>query len=101
MASEGGSSVRVAVRIRPLTAIEQLEGVAEVVSAVTGSTQIALLGGGNKDNKNFTFDYTFPRDTDQSTIYDECVASLLEGERGDPFFEGFNATILAYGQTGS
>lgn len=65
----------------------------------------------------FTFDYVFGVDTQQSKIYQECVTELVDGNvlysvltrhyltpmfsMGAAFFEGFNATILAYGQTGS
>jgi kinesin family protein 4/21/27 len=44
----------------------------------------------------FNFDYVFGTDTDQQTIYEDCVLPLVGSA-----FEGFNSTILAYGQTGS
>ncbi len=58
-------------------------------------------------------------ETQQSKIYDECVIDLVDGKlrfmfvsfgqsshvipsfSSAAFFEGFNATILAYGQTGT
>lgn len=44
----------------------------------------------------FTFDHVFGTESNQSTIYNECVNELVNSA-----FEGFNVTILAYGQTGS
>lgn len=48
-----------------------------------------LLG---KD-KAFTYDFVFDLDTWQEQIYTTCVGKLIEG-----CFEGYNATVLAYGQ---
>jgi hypothetical protein len=46
-------------------------------------------------DKTFNFDRVIPEDADQSDVY-AAVQSL-----GTKFLEGFNATILAYGQTGA
>lgn len=43
--------------------------------------------------RSFTFDYVFDIGTHQQKVYDHCVKNLIEGT-----FEGFNATVLAYGQ---
>lgn len=48
-----------------------------------------LLG---KD-KAFTYDFVFDLDTWQERIYTTCMGKLIEG-----CFEGYNATVLAYGQ---
>lgn len=48
-----------------------------------------LLG---KD-KAFTYDFVFDLDTWQEHVYATCVRRLIEG-----CFEGYNATVLAYGQ---
>lgn len=48
-----------------------------------------LLG---KD-KAFTYDFVFDLDTWQEHVYTTCVRRLVEG-----CFEGYNATVLAYGQ---
>jgi hypothetical protein len=42
----------------------------------------------------FTFDHVYGPDTSQQSIYDKCVMDLVNSA-----FEGFNATVLAYGQT--
>eukprot|EP01065_Artemidia_motanka_P006622 TRINITY_DN13247_c0_g1_i1.p1 TRINITY_DN13247_c0_g1~~TRINITY_DN13247_c0_g1_i1.p1 ORF type:complete len:714 (+),score=235.16 TRINITY_DN13247_c0_g1_i1:82-2223(+) len=44
----------------------------------------------------FTFDYVFDEDSQQTEVYEEAVQDLV-----DAAVEGLNATILAYGQTGS
>uniref|UniRef100_A0A8C9JWH1 Kinesin-like protein KIF21A n=1 Tax=Panthera tigris altaica TaxID=74533 RepID=A0A8C9JWH1_PANTA len=46
--------------------------------------------------KAFTFDYVFDIDSQQEQIYTQCIEKLIEG-----CFEGYNATVFAYGQTGA
>ncbi|CAB1117459.1 unnamed protein product [Ectocarpus sp. CCAP 1310/34] len=88
--------VRVAVRVRPLLSFEKTERLGECLSCIPQSKQLCVGDGGDNGRNTFTFDFTFPKSCEQRSLYDDCVASLLEA-----FFEGFNATILAYGQTGS
>ena len=45
---------------------------------------------------NYKFDQVFQDNSEQSAVYDECVKGLVKN-----CFEGYNAAILAYGQTGS
>jgi len=43
---------------------------------------------------SFTYDYVYgSMGQPSSTIYDDCVAPLV-----DALFNGYNATVLAYGQ---
>ncbi|XP_048352038.1 kinesin-like protein KIF21B isoform X2 [Sphaerodactylus townsendi] len=92
MAAPGDScSVKVAVRIRPQMPKEKIEGCHICTSVTPGEPQV-LLG---KD-KAFTYDFVFDLDTWQERIYTTCVSKLIEG-----CFEGYNATVLAYGQTGA
>ncbi|XP_074231140.1 kinesin-like protein KIF21A isoform X13 [Camelus bactrianus] len=85
------SSVRVAVRIRPQLAKERIEGCHICTSVTPGEPQVFL----GKD-KAFTFDYVFDLDSQQEQIYTQCIEKLIEG-----CFEGYNATVFAYGQTGA
>ncbi|XP_069905741.1 kinesin-like protein KIF21A isoform X10 [Oryctolagus cuniculus] len=85
------SSVRVAVRIRPQLAKEKIEGCHICTSVTPGEPQVFL----GKD-KAFTFDYVFDIDSQQQQIYTQCIEKLIEG-----CFEGYNATVFAYGQTGA
>mmetsp|Transcript_1165 Transcript_1165/g.1891 ORF Transcript_1165/g.1891 Transcript_1165/m.1891 type:complete len:1638 (+) Transcript_1165:189-5102(+) len=85
------TSVKVAVRIRPLLDSEIRERCTQCVRVVGNEPQVTF---GN--DQDFTFDFVFGTDSMQSEIYDACVSNLV-----DATFEGFNATVLAYGQTSS
>uniref|UniRef100_A0A803YJP1 Kinesin motor domain-containing protein n=1 Tax=Meleagris gallopavo TaxID=9103 RepID=A0A803YJP1_MELGA len=78
-------------RIRPQLAKEKIEGCHICTSVTPGEPQVFL----GKD-KAFTFDYVFNIDSQQEEIYIQCIEKLIEG-----CFEGYNATVFAYGQTGA
>jgi hypothetical protein len=86
------TNVKVALRIRPMTVKETLDGSAECLLNLPASPQVII---GIPDNastqKSFTFDHVFNPNAEQDEIYSQCVAPLL-----NQFLEGFNATILAY-----
>lgn len=84
--ADQGSSVL--GRIRPQLSKEKIEGCHICTSVTPGEPQV-LLG---KD-KAFTYDFVFDLDTWQEQVYTTCVSKLIEG-----CFEGYNATVLAYGQ---
>lgn len=67
---------------------EKIEG-CHVCTLVTPGEPQVLLG---KD-KAFTYDFVFDIDSEQQHIYQTCVYKLIEG-----CFEGYNATVFAYGQ---
>lgn len=46
--------------------------------------------------RQFTYDYAFGPEAQQQDVYAGCVSSLV-----DSVLEGYNATVLAYGPTGS
>lgn len=75
-------------RIRPQLAKEKIEGCHICTFVTPGEPQVVL----GKD-KAFTFDYVFDMDSQQDSIYSNCTEKLIEG-----CFEGYNATIFAYGQ---
>lgn len=75
-------------RIRPQLPREKIEG-CHICTFVTPGEPQVILG---KD-KAFTYDYVFDMDTQQDAIYANCTEKLIEG-----CFEGYNATIFAYGQ---
>uniref|UniRef100_A0A8D0MT84 Kinesin-like protein KIF21A n=1 Tax=Sus scrofa TaxID=9823 RepID=A0A8D0MT84_PIG len=77
--------------IRPQLAKERIEGCHICTSVTPGEPQVFL----GKD-KAFTFDYVFDIDSQQEQIYTQCIEKLIEG-----CFEGYNATVFAYGQTGA
>ncbi|KAJ3183837.1 Kinesin-like protein kif21b [Geranomyces variabilis] len=108
------TSVKVALRVRPLSAKEVLASAQECISFVapgtpqvsiapTNSTSVAeslglssVAPGGSGSAKSFTYDHVFDTLSTQEEVYEGCCRPLV-----DRFLEGFNATILAYGQTGS
>jgi hypothetical protein len=91
--SAASTSVRVAVRIRPVSTREQIDLCKVCTNVTPNEPQVTL---GSKDDKSFTYDYVFDRNETQERIFEECVRSLVDG-----CLDGYNATVLAYGQTGS
>lgn len=91
MSGDTDTSVQVALRIRPQSASEKIE-MCRVCTNVTPNHPQVILG---KD-KAFTYDLVFDTDSKQFEIYRDCIESLVEG-----CFDGYNATVLAYGQTGA
>ncbi|KAF5294861.1 hypothetical protein FQA39_LY00345 [Lamprigera yunnana] len=88
---EDDVSVRVAVRIRPQIPREIID-MCHVCTSVTPNEPQVTLGS----DRSFTYDYVFDTIDNQDSVYNACVASLV-----DSSLEGYNATVLAYGQTGS
>lgn len=87
----GGGNVRVAVRIRPLSARERLAGANEVITVCSdGRTVLAA------PDRHFTFDGVFAPAVGQAELFEDLARPLV-----DWFVDGFNCTVLAYGQTGS
>ncbi|KAJ1654804.1 hypothetical protein IWQ61_005328 [Dispira simplex] len=117
--STGLLPVQVALRVRPLL-VSADQGVAgashsslpalgrtplsarhtnEVIHLVpsTSAVTVNVPGTGvGSGLKQFTFDYVFGPQSAQSDIYEASVVPLL-----DKFVDGYNVTILAYGQTSS
>lgn len=74
--------MRVAVRVRPLLSFEKTERLGECLSCIPQSKQLCVGDGGDNGRNAFTFDFTFPKACEQRSLYDDCVASLLEGGDG-------------------
>ena len=95
MAALKSETVRVVVRVRPLSVTESNEAIA----VNPGSHSITITkprdeetGGG----KEFTFDEVFGPLVSQADIYSATAMDIV-----DRVMEGFNGTIFAYGQTGA
>uniref|UniRef100_A0A6P7G0F7 Chromosome-associated kinesin KIF4A n=1 Tax=Diabrotica virgifera virgifera TaxID=50390 RepID=A0A6P7G0F7_DIAVI len=88
------TSVRVAVRVRPLVPTELSRGCKEIVDVIKENEQI-LIKNIDKD-KAYTFNYVLGTLSKQGELYERCVQPLMGN-----LFKGYNVTILAYGQTGS
>ncbi len=97
------TSVRVAVRIRPLSPKEILQNSSECVCPHSQHPSTTVLvktadlssfaSSSSTNNKLFTFDEVYGAKSKQNDIYLGSVKPLV-----DRFLEGFNATTLAYGQ---
>ncbi|KAL5201450.1 hypothetical protein ABZP36_035804, partial [Zizania latifolia] len=67
-----------------------VKGCKDCVTVVSGKPQIQI------GSHSFTFDHVYcSSGTPSAAMFDECVAPLVDG-----LFQGYNATVLAYGQTG-
>eukprot|EP00756_Hemistasia_phaeocysticola_P005503 Hpha_TRINITY_DN13359_c0_g1::TRINITY_DN13359_c0_g1_i1::g.95505::m.95505 len=97
--------VMVAVRVRPRlpggkgSRMQQEEWQHANSVNVVDDTQMVLREQKQDEScrqSQFTFDYVFDEDSQQTEIYEEAVQELVDAALG-----GINTTILAYGQTGS
>ncbi|CAN6608626.1 kinesin-like protein Kip1p [Trichomonascus vanleenenianus] len=68
-----------------------------VDTASPGNNQVTVKTGDDLGtNKVYTVDRVFGAEADQSMVFDEIVAPIV-----DDFLSGMNCTIFAYGQTGT
>ncbi|XP_070168581.1 chromosome-associated kinesin KIF4A-like [Polyergus mexicanus] len=84
--------VCVALRIRPLIKTKIEKGCQMCLNVVPGEPQIHVC---NTD-KTFTYNYVFPPDVEQEDFYNIAVKRLINN-----IFQGYNVTVLAYGQNTS
>lgn len=75
--------------MRPLNNREKLHQHQPCVRIIPESNQIVI----GKD-KAFSFDYVIPPKVTQAELFEKCVKNLVHN-----VFEGYNATVFAYGQT--
>ncbi|XP_037548262.1 uncharacterized protein kif16bb [Nematolebias whitei] len=102
------SSVRVAVRVRPMSKREKQLSSKVIVHMKENTTSVhkpsSVRGDKLKDRgKIFTFDYSYdstdkesPTFASQEKIFQDLGTDVLKAA-----FEGFNTCVFAYGQTGS
>lgn len=92
-------SVKVVVRVRPLSRKEIQDG-HEAVTIADEERGTITCNNPNSDDgdppRSFTFDAVFGSTCTQRSIYDKCGASVVEA-----VLSGYNGTIFAYGQTGA
>lgn len=99
---DSSSKIQVAVRVRPFLPIEAgSKSCVDVlprfgVETTDDSThgQAVRIGGGK--GHTFTFDAALSGDSTQCQVYRSCVSPLITS-----CLMGYNATTLAYGQTGA
>ncbi|KAJ0251978.1 Kinesin motor domain-containing protein [Hirschfeldia incana] len=86
---KGSEPVRVAVNIRP--PVTTSEGSTDCIRVTPDEPQVHI------GSHTFMYDFVFGNSgLPSSEIYHRCVAHLVED-----LFKGYNATVLAYGQTAS
>ncbi|KAI9468075.1 MAG: P-loop containing nucleoside triphosphate hydrolase protein [Benjaminiella poitrasii] len=85
-------TVQVAIRIRPITERDRLQSRQsnDVLKAQTNEVHVV------SQNKHFTYDHVFGPDVQQDDIFLHLGQKPVE-----KFVEGYNVTMLAYGQTSS
>ncbi|KAF7287493.1 kinesin-like protein KIF3A [Rhynchophorus ferrugineus] len=98
----GANNVRVYVRIRPFSEREVKDGNKGIIVCDYEENVVLLKKppekstGKDFDNKYFKLDYIFSPNAAQLDVYRIVAAPLVE-----QVFDGYNATIFAYGQTGT
>ena len=86
----GAERVHVYCRIRP-------NGRDASATHVTSGFSVAVTGTDQRaTTRNFEFDGVYSPDAGQQAVYDEVGAPIL-----DAVLQGYNGTVLAYGQTGA
>ncbi|RQM10076.1 hypothetical protein B5M09_002232, partial [Aphanomyces astaci] len=97
--SNRSESVKVVVRIRPLSTKEKQDGRTYIVFSKPEEGEISLNNPESDDReppKKFTFDASFGHDSEQMDVYQHAARDIV-----DSVVDGFNGTIFAYGQTGA
>ncbi|XP_034531581.1 kinesin-like protein KIF15-A [Notolabrus celidotus] len=96
VASSDSDSIKVFVRVRPLTRGTGLttDGDQNLCLTVTSPNTIRLLS--KPEPRTFTYDHVADMDTSQDSVFSSVAKNIVES-----CVNGYNGTIFAYGQTGS
>nr|XP_019940782.1 PREDICTED: kinesin-like protein KIF15 [Paralichthys olivaceus] len=96
VASGDSDSIKVFVRVRPLTQGTGLttDGDQSLCLTVTSPNTIRLLS--KPEPRTFTYDHVADMDTSQDSVFSSVAKNIVES-----CTNGYNGTIFAYGQTGS
>ena len=89
------ANVNVICRFRPMNELEKTNG-NEQVCVFTSPTSLQFFSSREKNNYEFKFDRIFPPASTQEDIYNFGVKGII-----DSVLDGYNGTVLAYGQTSS
>lgn len=102
--SGSASNMVVAVRLRPLSLVEEMNGQSRCCRAL-GNTMVQIRKAGVMNAvlktqmqdtiHDFAFDHVFDENTDQAFVYEEILKNKLPN-----FLRGENVTVFAYGATG-
>ncbi|KAM7403058.1 hypothetical protein PAMA_003808 [Pampus argenteus] len=96
VASGDSDSIKVFVRVRPLTQGTGLttDGDQNLCLTVTSPNTIRLLS--KPEPRTFIYDHVADMDTSQDSVFSSVAKNIVES-----CMNGYNGTIFAYGQTGS
>ena len=89
------ANVKVICRFRPMNELEKTNG-NEQVCVFTSQTSLQFNSTREKNQYSFNFDRIFPPSSTQEDIYSFGVKDII-----DSVLDGYNGTVLAYGQTSS
>ena len=89
------ANVNVICRFRPMNELEITNG-NEQVCVFTSPTSIQFYSTRERNRYNFNFDHIFQPSSTQQEIYSIGVKDII-----DSVLNGYNGTVLAYGQTSS
>ena len=89
------ANVNVICRFRPMNDLEKTTG-NEQVCVFTSPTSLQFNSSREKNTYRFNFDRIFPPSSTQEDIYSFGVKGII-----DSVLNGYNGTVLAYGQTSS
>ena len=93
--NDNAENIKVAVRVRPLNSKEAAAGYQSVVDLDLAANQVKVTTPCGAPDV-WTFDYVFNNSFTQEDIFVQTVLPLVVS-----VMDGFNATIFAYGQSGS
>lgn len=93
-----GSSVQVAVRVRPISEQEKKHGTLPVITASTADKTVTVIKGhGSRQAKSsFAFDNVFTGFSTQEEVFEGTLKPVISY-----VLKGFESTVFAYGQTGT
>ena len=89
------ANVNVICRFRPMNDLERTSG-NEQICDYTSPTSLTFHSSREKNVYRFNFDRIFPPSSTQQDIYDFGVKGIINS-----VLDGYNGTVLAYGQTSS
>ena len=97
MSGEESCRIELAVRVRPMNAREEEQGVLPIINASEERKEVTIVrGSGNRQTRQtYTFDHVFTGYTTQSEVFDPMQPMI------DSVMQGYEATVFAYGQTGT
>ena len=95
MSKISNPNINVICRFRPMNELEKTNG-NEMVATFTSNRSLTFKSSRENNKYNFNFDRIFPPTTTQEEVYNNVVSEII-----DSVLDGYNGTVLAYGQTSS